>query len=195
VPESGRDEAGVGDPHQSHTDEEYIAGVRAGDQGIFNALVLTYFSLLVHVVVGIIHLQDAAEDLVQDVLYRIWEQRTTWNPRGPVRAYLLRAVRNQALDWLKHTAIEQRYRHEGVDLEETQAPAADLALIRAQDSVALAQALTELPERRRLAVQLRYGQQLSHAEIGEVLGISPKAVKELLLRTIEALRRRLDPPV
>ena len=105
APESDGDETGAGEPHQSHTDAEYISGVRAGDQGLFNALVLAYFPRLVQFAVGTLHRQDAAEDI---------------------------------------------------------------ALIRPQDRVALAQALVELPERRRLAVQLCYVQQLSHAEIGEV---------------------------
>ena len=118
APESDRDETEGAEPPQSHTDAEYIAGVQAGDQGIFNALVLAYFTPLVQFVVGIVHLLDVAEDIVQDVLYRVWEQGATWNPHGSVRAYLLRAVRNQALDWLKHAAIEQQYRQEGADVEE-----------------------------------------------------------------------------
>ena len=68
--------------------------LEAEDQRIFNALVLAYFTPLVQFVVGIVHLLDAAEDIVQGVLYRVWEQRATWNPHGSVRAYLLRAVRN-----------------------------------------------------------------------------------------------------
>lgn len=186
-----RDKEGRVEPHQAYTDAEYISGVQRGDQGVFNSLVRTYFTMLVQFVVGIVRAQDNAEDIVQDVLYWIWRHRETWQPRGSLRAYLLRAVRNHALDWLKHVAVEERYQRESIDLEAELTPAADLALMHAQDSQALAQALAQLPERRRAVIQLRYYRQLSHAEIGEILGLSPKAVKELLHRTIETLRQRL----
>jgi RNA polymerase sigma-70 factor (ECF subfamily) len=49
-------------------------------------------------------------------------------------------------------------------------------------------ALEALPERCRLVMQLRWEEQLSHAEIAEVMGITVKGVERQLARGLRALR-------
>ena len=175
----------------SAADGQRVERVRAGDVAVFDAIVIEYRSTMIQLARSMVGTQDVAEDLVQDVLSWVWEHRTIWNPRLSIRAYLLRAVRNQALNTLKHAAIEARHYGDVLhELEEEDSQAPDIALLQADTSATLARALLALPERRKLAIRLRYEQQLSHAEIGEVMGISAKAAKELLLRTIESLRLR-----
>ena len=71
----------------------------------------------------------------------------------------------------------------------TRAPA-DAAL-RDELAQAVRQAVLSLPERQRLAVVLARYEGLSYLEIGEAMGLSVQAVKSLLNRAHEALRKRL----
>ena len=54
-------------------------------------------------------------------------------------------------------------------------------------------ALESLPERCRLVMHLRWREQLSYAEIAEVMGISVKGVENQLARGLERLREVLGP--
>ncbi|WP_420711694.1 RNA polymerase sigma factor SigF [Streptomyces sp. NRRL F-5123] len=67
----------------------------------------------------------------------------------------------------------------------------DPALDLFEDFHALAPLIEQLPERSRLLLQLRFGEELTQAEIGERLGCSQMHVSRLLSRTIARLRAGL----
>lgn len=60
----------------------------------------------------------------------------------------------------------------------------------------LGTAITRLPEREKLVVTLYFYEELTQAEIAEILGVSPSTVSQVLRRAVERLRRELlgDPP-
>jgi RNA polymerase sigma-B factor len=56
---------------------------------------------------------------------------------------------------------------------------------RVEASVSVERAMRALPERERQIIQLRYGAELSQAEIGNALGISQMHVSRLLRRSLD----------
>jgi RNA polymerase sigma-70 factor (ECF subfamily) len=50
---------------------------------------------------------DVAEDVVQDVLCKLWIQHDQWELRDSLRGYLYGAVRNRALDELAHRTVRE----------------------------------------------------------------------------------------
>lgn len=71
-------------------------------------------------------------------------------------------------------------------------PVQDRAILDADDQARIAQAMTGLSERYRLAVVLRYFQGLGVAEIAQVLGCSEGVTKNMLFRSIRTLRTVLS---
>ncbi|MFJ9469655.1 SigB/SigF/SigG family RNA polymerase sigma factor [Streptomyces caniferus] len=67
--------------------------------------------------------------------------------------------------------------------------AADPATERIEDRCTLASLLKLLSDRDRLIIQLRFGQEMTQAQIGAVLGVSQMHVSRLLARIIKQLRR------
>jgi RNA polymerase sigma-70 factor (ECF subfamily) len=156
-----------------------------------------YYPALCSFVQSYVHTPDAAEELVQSVFLRLWEQRATWEPAG-IRPYLFGACRNRALSYRRHERIVARF-EERVAREDLAAassahapPAPDEDLYAAELAEALRRAVHELPERRRQVVILRWEHHLSHAEIARILGISIKTVEVQFGRAIAALRKRLQ---
>jgi len=173
-----------------------IERVRGGDAEAFGVLMTRYFAHAVRLAAHFVHDRAEAEDVAQDVFARLWAGREAWRPTTSVRAYVLGAVRHRALNVLKHQGVEARYAVSmgaAADDRDDRAEANPAhRLDRAVELAALHRAVDELPERRRAALTLRYAMGLSHAEVGEALGVSPKAAKELLARTLEALHARLS---
>lgn len=168
--------------------------VRLGDVGAFERLFrATYPSLRAF---AHRYLDDAAraEDLVQDLFAELWTRRERWELRGSVRAYLFSAVRNRALNLRARDRVERDWTDDEslADVRALHpAPASpaeqlDVAETRAEIDAAM----ESLPERCRLVMQLRWREQLSHAEIAEVLGISTKGVEGQLARGLRAMRVR-----
>ena len=181
----------VNDAAARAAERSLVVRIRAGDAAAFAGVMEQHFRAAVRFATGFLHDRTEAEDVAQEVFTRIWTGRTTWEPKTSVRAYVLGSIRHRALNVLKHQGVETRYAtsvgvdHERVDADESS------TIEHVAEVVALRVAIEGLPERRRIALTLRYEHEMSHAEVGAVLGVSAKAAKELLARTLEALHTKL----
>ena len=123
------------------------------------------------------------EDLVQDVLVRLYLRWTDLTAGGNVLAYARRAVTNEHISWRRrwHT---RTIRPAGDDLPDT--PVHDR--VSAEADEVLLHRLRRLPARQRAAVVLRYYQDLTDAEIADVLGCRAVTVRAYISRGLGALR-------
>jgi RNA polymerase sigma-70 factor (ECF subfamily) len=177
------------------TDAPQETSVQAWDADAFTSIYRAHFASLCGVARRYVRTREAAEELVQDVLLRVWEQRSDWAVRESVQAYLHAAVRNHALDALKRQAVARRWQARVVRDGEAgigRRPAtADDAVVARELAQAVARLVAALPPRCREAYVLRREQFLSLDEIARVMGIAPKTVEIQIGLALRALRRGL----
>ena len=125
----------------------------------------------------------SAEDLVQSALVRAWPHWQRVTQEGSAEAYVRRVMVNQALDW-------RRRRWTG------ETPTAELPERGISDSTeqadlrnAVVQAVGSLPPRQRVAVVLRYFDDLSVSDVASAMGCSQGTVKSQVARAVATLRR------
>src|SRR2546421_4233159 len=87
--------------------------IRAGDIAAFETLYRTYWQRLYAFAFRYVQLKEDAEEIAQEVFFRIWRGRAQWMPAGAVRNYLYLAVRNAARDRLERAAVARRVGREG----------------------------------------------------------------------------------
>lgn len=186
-------------PEPLHADDEatWAPRIRAGDVAAFEALFRAYHRRLVAYVEGYVHSSEAAEEVVQDVFFGIWNRREQWELRGSVRGYLYASARNAALNYGRRKRLETRgLERVGADPLGVVAPlperGAQDRLEREEVAAEVRRAVQSLPERSRQVVMLRWEQGLKYAEIAEVMGISVKGVENQLARAVKTLRGRLS---
>ncbi len=127
-----------------------------------------------------------AEDLVQAALaktYLAWERI---EDRGAVDGYVRRAMVNTHISWWRRRRLEEFPTDEVPD----QAVADHAGHSDLQDS--LRRAVDRLPQRMRAAVVLRYYEDMTEAEIADVLGVSLGTVKSTVSRAVAKLRIDAD---
>ncbi|HKG94291.1 MAG TPA: sigma-70 family RNA polymerase sigma factor [Gemmatimonadaceae bacterium] len=185
------------DPHREES--ELLARIRAGDESACETLYLAYHEPLWKFAYGYVRSRDVAEELVQDVFLTLWRDRAGWDVRASARAWLYAAVRNHALNHLRHERVVTRLTPECTAARSGEypaaveltmgAPAPDAhAAVEAQElDDAVSRALGTLPERRRMAMVLRWKHDLSPAEIARALGTTPESVRVLLTRARQEL--------
>lgn len=174
------------------TDAKTIAGIRAGDVAAFERLFRLHYASLCRFAMRYVNDHAITEDLVQDLFTELWARRAHWAPRYGVRAYLFAAARNRALNVRKHDVIERDWAQAEVTSElREMPPQPDELFDAAQIEQWLSAAIAALPERCRMVMHLRWREQLSYAEIAEVMEISVKGVENQLSRGLRALRERL----
>jgi len=181
-------------PGRASSSTDLARRIRDGDPAALETLFHEHYAALCRFANRYLHDRAAAEDLVQDVFTSIWAGRLRLDVRGSLRAYLFAAVRNRALNLRKHQLVERDWELDeaipDVRALHRAPPRPDDLLDDVERRNRLRAALEALPERCRLVMQLRWEEQLTHAEIADVLGITVKGVERQLSRGLRALRDR-----
>jgi RNA polymerase sigma-70 factor, ECF subfamily len=174
-------------------DEAELAGrLLAGDPTALTAITEWLWEPLAAYAYRIVEDVDSARDIAQEACVRLWEGRGQASPRS-VRPYLFRIVRNLALDQLKTRRTRRRLlgQHDPGRLRRPARP--DEVLESDRIAATVQRAIQALPDRRREVFVLTYLRGLSYAEVGEVLGISPKTVQNQMTSALAQLRTVLRP--
>ena len=133
-----------------------------------------------------------AEDIVQDVLVRVWNRRGEWAQLGSIEAYCMAAARNLSLDRkarkdAQHALLEPEV-HGRAD--ESADPHARL---EGKERMALLRKFVgRLPEKQRTVLMLREVEEKSYKEIADVLQCTEAQVKVTLFRARQKLRQWFD---
>jgi len=123
-----------------------------------------------------------AEDLVQSALAKTYLARNRIEESGALDSYVRRAIVNTQISWWRRRRLEEFPTDEVPDQAVADYPVStDL-----QDS--LRRAIDRLPQRMRAAVMLRYYEDMTEAEVAEVLGVSLGTVKSTVSRAVAKLR-------
>ena len=172
-------------------DVALLRRLRADESGAITTLMRRYTESLLRFALYLVGSRDAAEDIVQHVFVQLWERRAIIDPECHLKPYLFRSVRNRALDEQDALGVRNRYRDH---IQADAAAGAVLSLVPNPEEAILTEtmvqaALDRLPERRRIAVRLRLMESMTHAEIANVLGITPVAAQSLVTRGIADLKK------
>lgn len=174
-------------------DRVLVARLQAGEPQALASLMAEYTNRLVKFAFSVLGSRDAAEDVVQQVFMDLWDRRMALAPDSYFKAYLFRLVRNRLLDEQKALAVRERYKaaarvNESPSVAGAFVPSPEADILM---NASFQKALEQLSERRRLAIRLRLQEEMTHAEIGEVIGITPLAAQLLVSRALNEIRRIL----
>lgn len=179
-------------PDSLVTDSELLAGLRRGEHAAFDALFRQWYEPVVRAANRILHEPGVAEELAQDVFLELWRRRETLPDGSSVPGYLLQAVRNRALNHLRHLQVQKKSQVFVEALSEPAEPA-DAEAHTGELETAIREAIAELPPRTREVFVMSRERNLKYSEIAEQLGISVKAVEANMSRALRQLREKLAP--
>lgn len=131
--------------------------------------------------------RTGAEDLVQDVFFRILRSRRTYKPGVSFPVWMYRIARNARIDTLRKLRREAPLDPEKFE-PRSDAPPADSAIAAKEDVELLRRAMALLPEDRREILILARYQNLRYEQIAHLLGCQEGAVKQRVFRAIRELR-------
>jgi RNA polymerase sigma-70 factor (ECF subfamily) len=171
-------------------EDELIARARQGDREAFADLYQRYLPMIYAYVRARVFDDHDAEDLTEQVFLRAFETLSCYRGRGwPYSAFLYRVARNLLVDHIRRSRPTLPV--EAAEVHPDPAPSADEALIRREERRRLQQALDRLPADYQEVIRLRLLMSLPTTTAAQWLGRSEGAVRVLLYRAIQALRREL----
>ncbi|MCA9239402.1 MAG: sigma-70 family RNA polymerase sigma factor [Planctomycetales bacterium] len=172
----------------------------------FEELMLRYQNRLITILQHLVGDRQLAEDLAQDVFLRVYRSRKRYQPGAKFSTWLFTIANNVASNALRSLARRREVNvtaapgESGMNPVVAGATAASALmptrqLDKSEMQHAVQQAIETLNDRQRLAVLLAKFEQLSYEEIGQIMEMSPQAIKSLLARARGKLREALTPYV
>ena len=173
-------------------------GLRERDMKLLADLVERYQHRLVRYLLYLTGMREYAEDLAQETWIRVLQRGSQYNGRQGFDPWLFAIARNLAIDYLRkkrkgvQTASLPDDRDEILLVVSSSGPSPFEAAARSHDAIRLAGHLQILPPLYREALLLRFQEDLSLAEIAQVLGAPVTTVTSRIYRGLAALRSAFE---
>lgn len=171
---------------QYTTDESLFQYLTKGDEKAFDVLFLKYYPSLCAYARQFVEYDDGQE-IVQDVMVWLWENREMHTFEISPKSYLFKAVKNRCLTLISRNEIKQRIVNTLYDDQQLQYEDPDFYIVE-ELSRKIEEALQRLPNSYREAFEMNRFQHLTYSEIANQLNVSSKTVDYRIQQALKLLR-------
>ena len=173
----------------TYTEAELLQGLQSHDQQAFSFLYDHYSKALFSIILPIIPQQELAEDVLQEVFVKIWQNIQSYDEtKGRLYTWMLNIARNLSIDRTRSKYFNNRSKT--TELSENVYNVRQVEI--RMDDVGLKKTLSNLPEENRRLLELAYFQGYTQEEISKILNIPLGTVKTRIRSTIIQLRKILS---
>lgn len=175
-------------------DSEILRRIRQGDVKQFESLFRSSYVALVRYAKTIVRDQDTAEEIVQELFFRLWQDKEKLKIKSSLNGYLFRAVHNRCLHFIDHCRVVENYARElSIQADESiENPSEMMYYKELQEKVAAV--LEKLPEKCGKIFCMSRFEGLKYSEIAQKLSISVKTVEANMGRALKEFRKVLSEP-
>lgn len=178
---------------EEKSEEQILALAASGDEEAFAWLYQKYINRIYNYVYFRTGSAADAEDLTAKVFMRAMKHIRNYRDLGlPFSAWLYRIAHNLVANWHRDNG-----RRKEIPLDDAlplpilgKHPESEV--VRREETEKLLRILRKLPPERQQLIILKFVDQLSNAEIGEIMGKSEGAIKSLYHRTLLSLREEYE---
>lgn len=172
-------------------ESDIIGRIRSGDKGQFESLFRSSYVSLVRYAKTLIKDHDTAEEIVQDLFVRLWQDREKLNIESSLNGYLFRSVHNRCLHYIEHNRVVERHAAE-MAYRQTDSPESPSEILNYKElQEKIARIMERLPERCGRIFTMSRFEGLKYSEIAEKLSVSVKTVEANMGRALKEFRKEL----
>ncbi|TVZ27648.1 RNA polymerase sigma-70 factor (ECF subfamily) [Gillisia sp. Hel_I_86] len=173
-----------------YTSRKLIKDLKKGNENAYAFIVKTYYKPLSNYAFGLSRNTFKAEDIVQNVFIRIWEQRSKLKQGFSLKSFLYKAVYNEfANQYRKEISInkmEKKYYESINPLYEEKSEELDRLMLLVEKEI------EQLPPRCKETFLLSKREGLTYVEIAVYLNVSIKTVENQMSIAFSTIRKKMD---
>jgi RNA polymerase sigma-70 factor (ECF subfamily) len=181
-----------GNDNTTHDDFQLITQTAKGDEKAFTQLIRKYQQVVFSTIYRYTGYYDCVEDLAQEIFVKVWRNADKFKGKSKFSTWLYRIVVNHCLNY------NSKHKIDPVSLDELakQGKVPDSLKVendreKQQTIEQIQKAVSELPDRQRIALVLAHYEHKTHEEIAEIMNLSQSAVHSLIFRARCTLRKKL----
>ena len=172
-------------------ESRWVVELKNDNQVAFAELFNRYKKKLYYFALSYLDDTSEAEEVVQTVFVKLWENRIKLSESMPVKGYIYKSTVNACYNSLKKKAVRNRY-------YENELIALDENIDRSYDEIfykdlkrQIDKILISLPSRQQEIFNLSRFEGLSHADIATKLNISVRTVENQIYRALKIIKDNL----
>ncbi|HLL43886.1 MAG TPA: RNA polymerase sigma-70 factor [Segetibacter sp.] len=171
--------------------DQVTATLGRTDEKVFEQVFKTHFKALHSYAYTILKDDAIAEEMVQNVFFKLWEKKEQLDIQTSLKAYLYKAVYHESLNYLKHQKVKSVHQAYAMHSTAHTSNLAEKKLLQGELENKLQMAMNDLPEQCRTIFQLSRFEELKYREIADTLGLSVKTVENQMGKALKILRSKL----
>ena len=172
-------------------EQALIAAVRAGEQAAWEYITRKYYAPILNFIYNMVRDHESAKELIQDVFVNFWVKRDHLYIKASLKAYLYKAARNTALNFVKRKKFEANYQADLAKKLVIHQNETEDTLHFNELEKALYDAIANLPEKGREIFKLSRFEGMTYKEISETMDIPIRTVHYQIGLSLKALREKL----
>jgi len=173
-------------PHTIDSDRQLATACASGDTSAFEDLYRNHADRMKSIAFNHLGNVSDAEDAVQETFIKVHRAAASYNGEAAFTTWLYRILINTCYDMLRR----RKRRPEETPIDDFVTAVRAASTVDDTKRIALRRLLDELPEQRRTVFVLFEIEGLSHAEIGDILGITEGNSKWILFATRKQLQEK-----
>lgn len=174
-------------------DAKLYDDLRRGKEYAFAAVFDRYNRLLYTIAYRFLKSEEEAEDAVQHLFMKLWEQRETFSFESGIRSLLFTILKNYILNELRHRSLVFEKLYEISQQMDEEGGEDFLARFEQSElKKSLRVAIDKLPPQKQKICLLKIEYGLSNQEIADKMGITVPTVKSHYTQAIKALRSEIE---
>ena len=170
--------------------KQIVTALNEGHEWVFDAVYRHYFKKLCAFCSQYIQDLEETEEIVQETMVWLWENRRTLKAELTLKSLLFTIVKNKALNRISHYEIKQKVHEEIHQKYESTFENPDFY---DQDEMyrIYRQSLEQMPKDIRETFLMNRNRNLTHKEIAAILNVSPQTVNYRIGQALKMLRQAL----
>lgn len=179
-------------------DKEFIEGLKKSDERVFEELFRHYVTVLSEYAFFYLRDRQLAEDVVQDLFVKLWENRQSLEIHTSLKAYLYRSTHNSCIQFLRYKTVSDKHEQflqarlrEAKLMNQLYFETGITNLFEKEIGELVNQSLEKLPPKTSEIFRLSRRKYLKNSEIAKQFKLSEKSVEYHITKALEMLRTDL----
>jgi RNA polymerase sigma-70 factor (ECF subfamily) len=168
-----------------------IEQLNQSDQSAFGTIFTKYYQDLVRFSIRFTRNPDAAEELVQDVFVKLWENRNSLVISTSLKSFLLKAVQNRSLDHLRFESIRNKYVSKTLETLILSDNETENQVLHSELEEHFLKVLANLPEPYVEVYRMSRNELMTYTEIAQKIGVSVRTVEVRMAKALHIIRLEL----
>jgi RNA polymerase sigma-70 factor (ECF subfamily) len=171
-----------------HDEKALFQRLAGGDEKAFRQLFHHYNKMLQPFVFKLTRSSAAAEEVLQEVFLKLWLHREKMATLADPRAYMMRIVSNESMNYLRSLARDEKLLDSIRPLLAVETPSPELSVFYRETERQVQEAVERLPVACRRIYRMSREEMMRIPEIADTLKLSDSTVKNQLVKALKSIR-------